>query len=161
MDNLTVIEKKPSLFNLFPSKLRSISFHEKLRWLQQLLYGYRVCIYLLDGKEIGYHVISNGGNPRFPFVKKQDYLLGPSFILPEYRGHNYNSQFKKIMIGRYGYNHKYYNFISHDNIASLKSTEHFGGQYLCDAKFTGFFRRLIPVNGDGDMKIFVTELEKE
>lgn len=141
-----IIERKPNIFNLTPTNLRKCGVHEMLRWLVQYLFGYRVYI-LKDvcggGIEVGYCFIGDGANIRYPFAKRGDAVVGPYYIEEKKRGQGLGIMLVSVCLQlsppKSG---KAWDFIQHDNAASIKTSEAVGFCYYSDCKYSKYLRIL-------------------
>lgn len=152
-------ERKPSLIDLLPCDLRSKTTHEKIRWLIQFPFGYKV--YTLRKKvpagteEIAYCFVSRAGNYRYPFAKKGDVIVGPYYVAPEHRGCHFAARLIAQCLKCFP-NQIVWDFIESENKASIITSEKAGFQYVGDAKYSKWLRILQPcASGDkGEMRLY-------
>lgn len=120
-----------SLYEYIPkfSKPMAISF-EKMRvvrclrfWYEMLKGGYKV-YYLADNDTIvGYCVVTPGGR-RLSVSKKDDIVVGPYFISPQFRERGYAKALVRMTLNSCTYNYKFaFDWIHKDNYASIKTSE--------------------------------------
>lgn len=147
---------KGPIFNMVPTKLRKFTLHEFIRWFMQLPFGYIVGTMFVNEVEIGYTFLSHGGNPRYPFASRKDLVIGPYFILPEYRGHNYAAQMLDKCLSEIGVLHNAWVFIDLTNLASIKTAEAVGFEYAGDVKYSKYLRilKLCEENISGEMRLY-------
>lgn len=165
-----IIRREPSLTNLLPTKLRRGGLHEKLRWMVQYIYGYHV--YILAEKksgeketgaaEIGYCFAGDGASFRYTFARRGDVLIGPYFILPEKRGQGLAAMLVTVCLkAELSENGKAWEFIQHNNIASIRTAEKVGFEYYSECRYSRYLRILSSVNdAAGHEKLFCYGKEK-
>lgn len=104
--------------------------------------------------EIGYCVVSQGGNPRYPFANKHDIIVGPLFISPEYRGHRLSIRLISKIVDEFEQSYSNaYAFIQKGNDISVKAFKRCGFQYYADARYS-LFRILKENNNTGDFALY-------
>ena len=104
-----------------------------MRFLLMKKHGYRVYV-LADAEDevLASIVFSSGAQYRFPFAGKEDLIYGPSYTVPEHRGNGY-AYLACLMILPVAKQHKMtklYLACSYDSIASIKTIEKLGGNFI-------------------------------
>lgn len=123
-NDLSVYEYNPSLLHLLAVPLEPLSIARRFRFITEIIHGgYSVYYLVKDDFIVGYCVVIPGGR-RLKCSSKQDGVIGPLYICPEYRGKGLSE-----VIVRQSLNcslHKYKSFycwIHKDNIPSRRSLE--------------------------------------
>lgn len=132
-DRLKVIQEESnySLYEYVPTiyKPLAISF-EKMRiarrlrfWYELLKGGYRVYYLAYNETFVGYCVVTPGGR-RLSVSTKNDIVLGPYFVSPEFRGRGYAKVLVRMTLANCTYDYKFaFDWIHKDNNASIKTSE--------------------------------------
>ena len=116
------------------------------------------------GTEIGYCFIGDGANFRYTFADRGDALVGPYYVSPDKRGMGLAAKLVSTCLRidppKTG---KAWEFIQHNNAASIKTAEKVGFSYYSECRYSKRTRVLSPVyNETGDEMLFCyTESEKE
>ena len=110
----------------------------------------------MGGTEIGYCFIGDGSNFRYTFARRGDAIVGPYYLIPEMRGHGLASML--ICSGLDDYAPRTgtaWDFIQHNNTASIKTSEIVGFAYYSDCKYSGLLRVLnVCEYSMGDQQLF-------
>lgn len=161
-DKYILWEYTPSLFKPLYGKIDTPNLIRRLRLIQEYLSkgSYKVYYLEVDGRIVGYNVFAPGGR-RLKCSTSQDLVDGPSFILPEHRGHGYVVILKKMVI-KYcceGYNN-IFGWIAKSNIPSIKACEKVGFDVnFGELKIQGKMRNLVEVpKGEGTCVIICYKL---
>lgn len=70
-NKLLVVRCKPTLLHLFPSTLRKINLHERIRFLFMFTQGYVIYLLKRDSTDIGYCVLAKGGGYDIDSLQKK------------------------------------------------------------------------------------------
>jgi L-amino acid N-acyltransferase YncA len=111
-----------------------------VRFLFELIKGYKVYYLSIDKNIIGYCVISRGGG-RYSFAKKEDIVVGPYFVIEKYRGNKYSEILVNELLRYNGI--KYcaaYDWVRQTNIPSIKCAQRCGFEVECTADIVKPFR---------------------
>lgn len=85
--------------------------------------GYKV-YYLFDGDTLVGHCVVTPGGRRLSVSTKNDIVLGPYFISPQFRGRGYAKVLVKMTLQNCSYNYKNaFDWIHEHNYASIKVSE--------------------------------------
>ena len=148
-------EFKPSIFSFLAFPMDKLTMIRRFRFLYEYLSGgYKVYYLKIENQFVGYCLVTPGGR-RLKCSTKKDIVIGPYFILPEFRGKGY----AKILI-RMTFTYCTYHFnnifcwIHTTNIPSIKTVVACGmnpnGLRL---NVEGRFRRLV-LDEKGDFIIY-------
>lgn len=153
-NNLTVYEYNPTLINLLAVPIEPLSTVRRFRFLSELLRGgYSVYYLVIDEVVVGHCVITPGGR-RLKCSSKNDGVIGPLYICPEYRGRGLSEilvqQVLKCCSQKYS---SFYCWIHKNNIPSRRSLEACGFKPIGNLDVVGLFRCLI-VNPEGEDIIY-------
>jgi len=132
-DQLTLVGKNSrySLYEYVPTICSPLAINfEKLRVVRRFRFlyewlkgGYRVYYLADDDTIVGHCVVSPGGR-RLSVSTKNDIVLGPYFVSPEYRGKGYAKVLVRMTLQNCTYDYKYaFDWIHIDNYASIKTSE--------------------------------------
>lgn len=121
------------------------------RWVRYLLEyiseGRYVVYYMAKGDCILGYCFSAAGGRRLKCSNKNDIVLGPYYVLPEHRGNGYSKMLIRTVAEKLHTNYEFaYDYISRDNISSLRATEACGFDKYKELNIVGFFRKLNIVN---------------
>lgn len=159
----TLWEYRPSLLKPLYGNIDPPSLIRRIRLMQEYLSKGRYKVYYLEVGDqlVGYNVFAPGGR-RLKCSTDRDLVDGPSFILPEHRGHGYVTILKKLVL-KYccsGYENVY-GWISKNNIASIKACAKAGFDVSYgELKVVGKMRRLQQTaKGEGTNVIIRYKLE--
>lgn len=96
----------------------------KIRMMMEYLRGgYEVIYMVVDGKVVGHLVIANGGR-RLAISEKEDIVLGPIFVSPDWRGKGIGTIGIRTVLHDLDIPYRYaYEFIKDGNIASIRTVE--------------------------------------
>lgn len=116
----------------------------KIRMMMEYLRGgYEVIYMVVDGKVVGHLVIANGGR-RLAISEKEDIVLGPIFVSPDWRGKGIGTIGIRTVLRDLDIPYRYaYEFIKDGNIASIRTVEKNGYQFVCRAEEKGLLKNLI------------------
>ena len=143
--NVRLYEFKPNLFSLVAFRMERLTKVRKLRFLYEYLCGgYRIYYLQIDGIFVGYCLVTPGGR-RLKCSTKNDIVIGPYFILPEFRGKGYAKILLKMTFASCTYRfNNIFCWIHETNIPSIKTVMACGmaanGLRL---NVAGRFRRLV------------------
>ena len=137
-----IFEYSPSFLHLFLYSFEPLTFQRRVRFLLELLKGYKV-YYLVHSDEIvAYCVISRGGG-RYNFAGKNDIVVGPYFVIEEHRGKHYSEQLVSFLLNYPKITYRYaYDWIRYDNIPSIRCAEKVGFYKVDSMDMVGPFRIL-------------------
>lgn len=162
--NLIAEEGIYQLFEYLPSALHplAIPFEKltkirRLRFLYEYIHKrhYKVYYLAIYQEFVGYCVVSPGGR-RLWVSKKNDIVLGPYFVLPQYRGNGYAKILVSMTLMHCSYDYKVaYDWIHYSNYASIKTSEACGFQFEGSRlNIVGLTRRILPKE-NGEYSIFI------
>lgn len=156
-DNLQIKRYVPTLSSLFPSPLRNLNFHEKIRFLEMFFHGYVIYILKKGDKDIGYCVLARGGSFRYPFASRNDLIIGPYYIDPAERGKKYSIPLINYSLNDSYYKNSktYYAFVQRNNFASIRILEECKFSIIGEAEYSKILRILkISFNGSNNYLIY-------
>lgn len=144
-DGYVLWEYRPTLFRPLYGNIDPPSLIRRIRLLQEYLAkgSYKVYYLEVDGNLVGYNVFAPGGR-RLKCSTRNDLVDGPSFILPEHRGHGYVTVLKKMVLQYCCKGYEYvYGWIAKENIASIKACVKAGFDVdYAELKVVGKLRKL-------------------
>lgn len=146
----------PSFFKPFYIKLEKLTLRRRVRLLIAFFVGYSVYYLVKDDKYIGYCLVQSGKDVRYKFATEDDIIVGPYYIVEDYRGKKLSIELLNYVLRYSGikYNNAY-DYIGKDNIASIRASEAVGFKYMSDANLTSILRRIILCKeGSGEYLIF-------
>lgn len=155
MNDLSLYEFMPSLFQQLAVPLENISLVRKTRlFLEYLRGGYKV-YYLVKGDLIlGYCVVTPGGR-RLKRTTKRDVVIGPYYICPEYRGKGYSKILVELSLKHCSYIYdNAYDWIHESNIPSIKCMESCGFNHVENLDVVGRLRKLV-YNSNGAYRVYM------
>lgn len=126
-DNAILYEFNPTILSLLPIPMEKLTIIRRVRFIYEYLCGgYKVYYLQVDRKYIGYCVVTPGGR-RLKCTSKNDIVIGPYYIMPEFRGNGYAKTLIMMTLSfcTYRFNHVYC-WISKTNIPSIKTVESCG-----------------------------------
>ena len=150
----SLYEYVPTICSPLAINFEEMRIVRRFRFLYELLKGgYRV-YYLADGETIvGYCVVTPGGR-RLSVSTKNDIVLGPYFVSPEYRGKGYAKVLVRMTLQRCSYDYSCaFDWIHKGNISSIKTSESIGMKVVGHLDVVGKFRKLI-LNDKGNYVIY-------
>lgn len=111
--------------NIFPY---GNSFIQFVRFSMELLIHKYVIYYMFSGDNIvGMCVVHSCGKGRYRFLNKDDIMVGPYMIFPEYRERGYSEVLlQKVLFRILPQNKNVYDYISKENIPSIRASEGVG-----------------------------------
>ena len=153
--NFRLYEFKPTLFSLIAFPMEKLTIIRRCRFLYEYFCGgYKVYYLQVDDNFVGYCCVTPGGR-RLKCCTNNDIVIGPYFILPQFRGNGY----AKILINKTFENCTYhfnniFCWIHESNIPSIKTVEACGMTTIgLRLKVIGKLRRL-SLNESGDYIVF-------
>ena len=143
-NGLTIYEFKPTLFNLQTVPIEPLSKARRFRLALEIIRGGYTDYYLvLDNIVVGNCIITPGGR-RLKCSNKDDGVIGPLFICPEYRGKGLSEILvRQVLICCSQKFSSFYCWIYENNIPSRRSLEACGFKPVGRLDVVGKFRRLI------------------
>lgn len=143
-NGLTVYEYTPSLFNLQAVPLEPLSTVRRFRLILEILRGGYKDYYLVENNIVVGNCVLTPGGRRLKCSNKNDGVIGPLYICPEYRGRGLSEVLVKNMLNScmHRYN-SFYCWIHEKNIPSRRSLESCGFIPIGRLDVVGIFRRLV------------------
>ena len=156
IDGLTYYEYKPSIIKPFYINMEPITLKRRIRLLIAYFTGYTVFYIAEKGEIVGYCLVQNGNDRRYPFATRDDIVVGPYFIKKEYRGKKLSISLLKYVLHGSGINFKYaYDYIHKNNFPSIRASQAVGFKYMCNACISKFTRQVtISENTGGGVSDF-------
>ena len=145
-NRVALYEYTPTLFAPFYCRMEPLKFVRRVRLMDEYLKKGHFKVYYLavDGKLVGYNVLSPGGR-RLSFSTPKDIVSGPAFIDPTERSKGYNKLMKRLCFTHCDYDYAYvYNWVDKTNIPSIKSVEKMGFEKVGEVKVLGLRHKLVP-----------------
>ena len=121
-------EYTPTLFKPLFGNIDPPSFVRRMRFLLEYLAkgSYKVYYLEVNGVKVGYNVFSPGGR-RLKCTTTKDLVSGPSYILPQFRGHGYIGILKKMVMTHCCAGYDYiYGWIDKKNVSSIRASKKAG-----------------------------------
>ena len=137
-DKYIIYEYTPTFFHLFgkyyPEK---ITLRRIIRFLLALKDGYKIYSLVKDNAVLAYCTIQSGKSNRFDYTTKEDIVVGPYVVMPEYQGSGLAAKLiKRILIYKANTYRYAYAYITDGNIASIKTCEKLGFVFYKNAYVT-------------------------
>lgn len=155
-NTLQITRYEPSLFRLFPSPLKVMNTHERVRFLLMFRFGYEIFFLNKEGKHIGYCVISSGGSKRYAFVEPEDKILGPYYICDDERGQRLSEFLIKESMKSLS-SKKVWAFVQVGNIASSKILSSLGFEIVAHASYSKITRNLVISQDHADYCVYLLD----
>lgn len=146
--NVALYEYRPSLLCPLYGKIDSLTFVRRVRLTLEYLRrrSYKVYYLAVDGKLVGYDVITPGGR-RLKFSTSLDVVTGPIFIKPEHRGKGYGKTLLRLAMKMCkGQAERVLCWIQRGNAASIKTHEVVGFMPIGSLDVVGKRRNLVEYN---------------
>lgn len=125
-DDLDFYEFKTSLFNYFAINM---AYYEKLfsrrirETMDYIKGGYHVVYIARKDILLGYGIVVKGGG-RYKFCTKLDNVICSLWVQPEFRGKGYLNTLLTVLSDKKIFPcNNFYEYIAHNNIASIKGAE--------------------------------------
>ena len=150
-----IYEYKPSTLKPFWRNYEPLTLQRRLRFLMELVKGYRVYYLEKEGEIVAYSVISKGGG-RYGFATKDDIVVGPYFVLENYRGKHYSEELVRALLQSEKISYKVaFDWIRYDNEPSIRCAERCGFVKTDTMEMKKPFRQLkICIDHVGDIYLF-------
>lgn len=107
--------------------------------------GSRIYYLFLNDEPAGYCMVTRGKGFRHSFANKDDIVVGPIFISPQFRGKGRSILLINTLMNyykdKYSYSHAYA-YIHESNVASNKLFQHFGFRVISKCFISKFLRRV-------------------
>jgi L-amino acid N-acyltransferase YncA len=144
-----IYEFNPTVLKLFYDHYEPFTLKRRIRFLMELVRGYKVYYLDVSGTIVAYSVISRGGG-RYSFAAKNDIVVGPYFVREKYRGRRYSELLVSELLhcGSIEYD-RAYAWIKKDNIPSLRCSLKVGFEIVGSADLSRVTRRIC-LRGDRD-----------
>lgn len=126
-----------------------------VRFLLEYVSKQRYVVYYIAEKDtiLGYCFLAPGGR-RLKCSNEKDIVLGPYYILPEFRGNGYSVELIRAVVERLHLDYAYaYDYIAKDNIPSKKATEACGFLKCAELNIRGVLRKLV-ICDDGEYIVY-------
>ena len=142
------------------SKPLAINF-ERMRFVRRIRFlkaylgvgHYKVYYLAVNGKLVGHCVIEPGGR-RLTCSTEKDIVIGPYYIVPQYRGKGYSKVLVNLSIKYCSYQFQYvFDWVNKDNISSIRTSKACGFEEWAQLNVTHILRRLVLVK-TGDNIVF-------
>ena len=138
-----------------PYERRAI--HQIRMMTEYLRGGYQVIYMVRGGEVLGHLVVARGGR-RLAVSTPEDIVVGPIFVAPRLRGQGLGTIGIRVVLNALGLKYRYaYEFIKHDNIASIRTVEKNGYVFVERARESGPMKNLIACP-DGDFVVYRYEV---
>ena len=134
----------PSVFRLVPPRIRhSFSVIDRAKLLLRVLNGYYVYYETDADKMMGYCFLKRNYLRKYAFLQKQDVLINPYFVSPEYRGNGLGGKLIKAAISDSETSWKtVYAVVKEENMPSIRTLEKLGFQKVGCSDKKGWSHRL-------------------
>lgn len=114
---------------------------------------YEVYYFKVNGEYCGNIVVTRGGG-RVKDSRKTDIVLGPIWVCPHFRNIGIGTQMINIVLNKLNIDYEYaFEFISNDNIASIKTVEENGYSFYGFCKERGLLKTMV-ISEDGHHSLF-------
>ena len=125
-----LFEYTPTVFKPVYVAMEPLTFFKRLRYLSEYRHGYKV-YYLQSGKVIvASCAVTSGKNPRYFFAGNDDVIIGPYYVDPAYRGHQYTYKMLRRIFEKRPDIKTAYVMIKNTNIPSIKTAQKLGGKLI-------------------------------
>lgn len=134
----------PSVFCLVPPRIKShFPIYDRAKLLLRVLRGYTV-YYQTDGeKMVSYCFLKRNYLGKYAFLKKQDVLINPYYVSPEYRGHGLGGKLLKAAFAdREEPWERVYAVVKEENLPSIRTLEKLGFHQIGFSDKSGWLHRL-------------------
>lgn len=146
----------PTLLKPFYVNLEKLTFKRRIRLIFAFFAGYSVYYLVKSGKYIGYCLVQSGKDRRYKFATEKDIIVGPYYINEEYRGKKLSIELLNYILKHSGLEFECaYDYISKDNLPSIKASEAVGFKYMSDAIITKFTRNIKLCENKGQYEILM------
>lgn len=154
-NQFSLYEYKPSLLHPLAIDFEPLWTFRRFRfWFELLKGGYKV-YYLVIGDIIVGHCVVTPGGRRLKVSTKEDIVLGPYFIDPQFRGKGYAKVIVKMTLEHCTYTFKKaFDWIQEHNIPSIKTSESLGMKMVGRLFIKGVMRKLV-IDPKGDNRIYL------
>ena len=147
-DSFQIYEYKPSLNHLFYNNMEPLTVQRRVRFIIELIRGYKVYYLYKDKQVVAYSVVSPGGG-RYSFAGKKDIVVGPYYVSPECRGNHYSEILVRQILNLDNIDYEYaYDWVRKNNTASMITSERIGFTVIGTANLKGITRRIVPCTGN-------------
>ncbi len=148
-EGLSVYEFKPCPFQLLAIPFEKLRFVRRVRLLLEYLRGrYKVYYLAIEGRVVGYCVITPGGR-RLKCSNKNDAVIGPYYICRENRGQGLSKKMIAMVLGICKEQFEsVYAWVDKTNTPSIRCLEACGFMPVGRLDVVGLFRRLL-INPNG------------
>ena len=161
-ENYKIYEYQPRFSCLFFYEMEKLNWRKRARFLGELIKkgGYKVYYFYISDNLVGYCVVSTGGG-RYFFAKENEYLVGPYYIDPKYRGNRYSEFMVSKILESEKYRHStFYAWIDKNNVPSIRCIERLCFKKRISIDIKGFTRRMrLRENFDGQFIVYKYENE--
>lgn len=155
VDDLEFLLFKPSLFRLYdncysrnntPPYINRII--HRVRMIRELFLSHYQVIYMRkDGDIIGHLVVGRGGS-RIAQSDQKDIVIGPIWVIPSERSCGYASKGIRYILQAYKGAYRYaYEYIEKDNLASIRTVEKNGFEFVSECNEYGVLKRIKACSG--------------
>lgn len=139
---------KPSLFRMFYRNYEKQTPQRFIRFLFELHKGYTVYYLEKDENIVAYSVVSKGGG-RYHFAENSDIVVGPYFVLEEYRGNHYSEILVSEILNHIETDYRYaFDWVKKTNEPSLKCSDRVGFRIVNTADIIPPLRKIVVRNND-------------
>jgi len=147
----------PSIFKAFPFRMEKISLAYRIRCAIEYFVGYRIFYIRKDGEWVGYCIISDGRNPRYPFSDSSDIIYGRYYISPDYIGNGIATRMLTDILDDCPLEYRTaYAYVHKGNIASCEVQNKIGAQKIASFNKVGYFRRIV-MNAEGSYTLYARD----
>ena len=125
--NFRLYEFKPTIFSLVAFPMEKLTIIRRCRFLKEYFCGgYKVYYLQIENNFVGYCFVTPGGR-RLKCSTNRDIVIGPYFILPQFRGKGYAKILINMVFTNCTYNFKnIFCWIHETNIPSIRTVESCG-----------------------------------
>ena len=129
-------------------------FIHRLRMMREIYKSnYRVVYMKKEDKIVGHLVVGRGGS-RIEMSTEWDIIIGPIWIIPECRSLGYASQGIRFVLNNMGLEYQFaYEYIEKENIASIRTVEKNGFEFVDECDEYGVFKVIRPLRG-GHLRVY-------
>ena len=153
-NQFSLYEYKPSLLHPLAIDFEPLRTVRCFRFWFELLKGGYTVYYLTVGEVVAGHCVVTPGGRRLKVSAKEDIVLGPYFIDPQYRGKGYSKILLRLVLEYCSYPFKVaYDFIYEKNEASIGCTRSVGFEPFGRLYVSRWLRRLV-ITDQGDNILF-------
>lgn len=146
----------PAPLHQFRENYTKMTIRKRIRFLLQSIKGSVIYYMKINNQVVGYVVLEMGGGVRYPFTKKNDWIISPYVINPLERGKGYGTRLLNDLKNNIHPHLKGYIWaeVRVGNIASIKAMEKANYEFISYAAIQGVFRTYVMKSEKSEYMMF-------